>query len=479
MKKTMKKTIHLFLIKSTIFLISLSFATLVSELVLNYVLEKYQTPVSYFLPDNVIKEQAKRLNSVRYEDIYELYRAVPNDYEIITIGDSFTNGGNVNWNETYPFQLFTKLDKKIPVSNLGICEDTTKGSYMRLEDYYKKNLKNGKKTIVIALVGAADMFFDSGAEFESVYKKYVNEGYVTTEAIPFKIEEDLIFFQKLKTVKVIKFLFKWSKEKSLVLIKNFFHQNIIDEKFKPCFSREGDLRRDCFRQKFAEIRPKSGELFDVNVSRKLTSSFVFYDNKLKQNKAERIVEDLLFAISEFPEIITTPEAVYNLVAYSTMQSKYSIKDDLLPILRNALLKNKTSGIKIIKTGTDEIDSSSSIVTFIEKWSAKSDKAYALQGEYYVKIVNLVHKNNGEIIFLTYPLDYKNTNSTIMNLSNIENVHVVDVYKEFSQLIQNGFSENQLIGDWEHCTPKGYGIIASSVLSKILELTKVEKLNPTQ
>lgn len=176
---------------------------------------------------------------------------MPNDYEIITIGDSFTNGGNVHWNETYPFQLFTKLDKKIPVSNLGICEDTTKGSYMRLEDYYKKNLKNGKKTIVIALVGAADMFFDSGAEFESIYKKYVNEGYVTTETIPFKVEEDLNFFQKLKTVKVIKFLFKWSKEKSLIWMKRFSHETRIDKKFKPCFSREGDLRRDCFRQKFS------------------------------------------------------------------------------------------------------------------------------------------------------------------------------------------------------------------------------------
>lgn len=469
----MKKVIHLFFIKSTIFLISLSLATAVSELILNYVLEKYQTPMSYALPENVIKDQAKRLDSIRYEDIYELYRAVPNKYEIITIGDSFTNGGNVHWNETYPFQLFTKLEKKIPVSNLGICEDTTKGSFLRLEDYFQKNHKNKKKSIVIALVGAADMFFDSGAEFESIYKKYVNEGYVTTETIPFKIEEDLNFFQKLKTVKVVKFLLKWSKEKSLILMKKFSHESRIDKKFKPCFALKGELRKECFRQKFSEIRPRSGEFFDIDISRKITNSFVFYDNKLKSNKAERIVEDLLFAISEFPEIVILPDAIYNLVAYSTMQSKYSIKKDLLPILKIALFKNKTSGIKIIKTETDKIDSSASIVSFIEKWSGKSENAHIVQNDYYQKIINLVHENNGEIIFLTYPLDYKDTNTAILNLKNKKNVHVVDVYKEFSTLLQNGFSENQLIGDWEHCTPKGYGIIATSVLSKILELTKNE------
>lgn len=472
----MKKIIYLFGTKLTIFLASLSLATAASELILNYALERYQAPVSYILPDNAIKEQENSLNSVRYENIYELYRGIPNNYEIITIGDSFTNGGNVHWNETYPFQLFTKLDKKIPVSNLGICEDTTKGSYMRLEDYFQKNIKNGKKTIVIALVGAADLFFDTGVEFESVYKKYIKDGYVTTETIPFKIEEDLNFFQKLKTVNMINFLFKWSQKKSLIFLKSFFQKNSIDDELKPCFSREGDLRRDCFRQKFSELRTKNVEFFDIDISRRLTSSLVNYDNNLKQNKAERVVQDLSFAISEFPEIILSPEAIYNLIAYSTLQSKYSINNDLLPILRNALLKNKASGVKIINTEASEIDNSSSIVTFIEKWSTKTDRGSTVQHEYYEKIINLVHKNDGEIIFLTYPLDYKNTNSAIMNLTNRKNVHVVDIYKEFSRLIQNGFSENQLIGDWEHCTPKGYEIIASSVLSKIIELTRKDKSN---
>lgn len=208
----------------------------------------------------------------------------------------------------------------------------------------------------------------------------------------------------------------------------------------------------------------------------MTSSLVFYDNKLKSNKAERIVEDLLFAISEFPEIVILPDAIYNIVAYSTMQSKYSIKEDILPILKIALLKNKTSGIKIIKTETDKIDNSLSIVTFIEKWSAQSEHAHIVQNDYYEKIINLVHEKNGEIIFLTYPLDYKNTNAAILNLANKKNVHVVDVHKEFASLLQRGFSENQFIGDWEHCTPKGYGIIASVVLDKIRELIKKEKKN---
>ena len=131
-EQEMRKNIKSFLIKITFFCLSLAISIAACEVALNFLLKKYQMPYTYASVPNTHHKGFNEERMRRHEDIYEMYNSLPSNLEIITIGDSFTNGGNVEWEQSYPFRLFEKLDKRFPVSNMGICEDTTKGTYMRL-----------------------------------------------------------------------------------------------------------------------------------------------------------------------------------------------------------------------------------------------------------------------------------------------------------------------------------------------------------
>ena len=87
------------------------------------------------LPVNLDPQVESRTNEEKYNynrDItYEIY-SKNSSHTIVFIGDSFTNGGNVNFEQSFPYQSFLRFNKKIEVRNMGVCEDTTFGASKRL-----------------------------------------------------------------------------------------------------------------------------------------------------------------------------------------------------------------------------------------------------------------------------------------------------------------------------------------------------------
>ncbi len=403
-----------------------------------------------------------------------MYNSLPSNLEIITIGDSFTNGGNVEWEQSYPFRLFEKLDKRFPVSNMGICEDTTKGTYMRLSHYFENKKDLSRKSIVVVLVGAADMFYETGKEFESFYKEYVSGNHITSQSISFKIEDELSFFSKLKTVKMTKFVFNWAQNKFFD-DKNKAVKNALAERLQYCFDSTGTVRRECFVKHLSKIKTAFKNGYSKIFFKKLQDTIISVNLRDKDGSEERIVEDLLTAIHVFPRMLAAPSVLYNLASYTTLQSHYSLELDIIPLVRH-IVADERNFFHEMEKEQDQINKSSAMLKSIESWSSYGAEARKIQGQYHEKIINLVQKERGEIIFLTYPVDYKNVNAAILKLGQKDNVHEVNVTSVFNQLIKSGVPQDELIGDWEHCTPKGYDVIASSVLSKIEEISRREKKN---
>nr|BDT29665.1 SGNH/GDSL hydrolase family protein [Bacteriovorax sp. HI3] len=470
----MRKTIKSLLIKVSFFCLSLVLSIAVCEVALNYLLKKYQMPYTYTAVKNNPHKNFNEEKMRRHEDIYEMYKSLPSNLEIITVGDSFTNGGNVEWEQSYPFRLFEKLDRRFPVSNMGICEDTTKGTYMRLSHYFQNKKDLSRKTIVVVLVGAADMFYDTGKEFESFYNEYMGGNHISSESISFKIEDRLSLFSKLKTVKMTKFVFDWAQNK-IFDDQQTTVKNALAERLQSCFDSTGSVRRECFIKHLSKIKTAFKDGYSKIFFKKLQDTIISVNLRDKDGSEERIVEDLLTAIHVFPRMLAAPSVLYNLASYTTLQSHYSLELDIIPLVKH-ITTDERDFFHEIEKDHDQINKSSAMLKSIESWSAYGAEARRIQSQYHEKIINLVQKERGEIIFLTYPLDYKNINSAIMKLAQKENVHVVNVASVFNKLIQSGVPQDELIGDWEHCTPKGYDVIASSVLSKIEEISRLHRKN---
>lgn len=469
----MKKNFKLWLIKLLFFTMALVIAVIISETVLSTIAKKYQL-AQYYNPDtgldpSVMAPLNLKFNNNRYEDTYEIYKAHKNNLEVITIGDSYTNGGNVLWNQTYPFQLFLKLGKKIPVSNMGVCEDTTKGSYLRLQDYFAKNKSNTKNRIVVVLVGAADMFYDSGPAFESLYNEFINGGHISSAEINLKIEEKPEQWYNLKTIKMAKYVYSWSRDKLSVMLSSSIKKDPLSTDLAECFLAVDPTRRTCFTSKYIQISNDINAKIDSPFFKTLTNVIIFNNSLRQSGKEEKIVEDLLTAIDVFPKMLGTPEVIYNIASFSTLQSKYSLKEDILPRIKQSFNLNSKLFQKDLRPGQDRLTQSDAILEALENWTTNYDRASIAQKTHYQKMIELVHQNGGNIIFLTYPLDYKNTNSDILKLAEKKNVHVIDITKLFSDLNAQGLTQEQLIGDWEHCTPLGYEYIATSVSEKINEI----------
>lgn len=468
--------IKLFLIRSSLFLASLALSITASEFILNQLLSRFQVPYTYVSVENRNVLKTSEAEMRRHENVYELYKSLPSNLEILAIGDSFTNGGNVGWEQSYPFQLFEKLEKKYPVSNMGICEDTTKGTYMRLNHYFQHKKDQSKKSIVVVMVGAADMFYETSKEFESFYKEFVNGEHISSESISFKIEDNQSFFSKLKTVKMIKYVYERTFDGLFPPKPYTGADKTLATRLQPCFDSSGYKKRNaCFERHLGEIKSGLKDGYSQLLFKRLLNTILSSNLRDHDGSEERIVGDLLSVIGIFPRMLAVPEVLYNLASYSTLQSHYSLELDILPLVKHITTDDRDFFDEIEKNH-DQINKSTSILKSIEKWSSYGAEARKIQTQYQEKIIELVQKERGEIIFLTYPVDYKNINSAILKLENNQNVHVVDVSKIFSKLIKSGVPQNELIGDWEHCTPKGYDVIASSVLNKIQEISRRSKKN---
>ncbi len=82
-----------------------------------------------------------------------------NSMRILCVGDSFTHGGLVKKDESYPALLQAKLDEKysqnrFDVINQGVCESNT----LELKRYLPKLIKRYRPHLVILLAGSANRF---------------------------------------------------------------------------------------------------------------------------------------------------------------------------------------------------------------------------------------------------------------------------------------------------------------------------------
>jgi lysophospholipase L1-like esterase len=425
------------------------------EVALRLVSKRYSDPVTYE-PNS--KDAFFSLNyGSNFDDTYEKYVGKKSPEQIITLGDSFTNGGNVMREHTYPHLLFELFDKKVSLINMGLCESTTKDTLNRVQLFYSRQTKKIRSTFII-LIGAADIFTDDLVLGSSDHKKYLQG--VTEYEMNDKFSEETDKFE-LRIYKLFKKA--WVKLRGL----NSEPYKILGplfNKFKGCYKDQWSQKSSCLDK----IYSGKAELFHQREIFKQTHSQIHYLNTQYSMQPYRSsVEDLLQYIDKFPRNLIYMDVLFNLVAYTLLQSTYTIEHVRDQIERNYLKEKAYIDGHQLQSEYSNIQTT---LRSLNHWIVNRERLYNERDEHLTKMVQLIKSKGDKAILMTYPLPYKKANETTRLIAKKESIPLIDLENFFSSITSRTDKKNHLIDDWEHCTPEGYRLISEEV-HKVLTLKR--------
>lgn len=465
-----KNNLKEIMIKFLFFLVSSIFCFLLTEITLDYFLRPYSVEKKYKRTEAVNEGNTNYIQKNRHDDIYENFNSSNNQIQIITIGDSYTNGGNVKWHDTYPFNLFLNLDRQYTISNQGLCEDTTSGVYFRIKKYLDSN-PDGEK-IFIVLVGAADMFIESNIDMKDFYSDYIKSGSFRQQTLEFKGSTDLNYFKKLKTYKMFKYVLLGLKS----TISNFYFKHFDKAPLvtlnAECFNKVDNSRNLCLQTDFKKIFQNLTQIFNKEIFKNIIQQIIQL-NSPQENAETHIVEDLLQLGSIFPKVLIVPDYIFNIITYTSRQSKYSLETDIIPFLRKNYDSEKQF-FEAQKKKQKHNFTTKSLLEAASAWNTKIIENKKIQTQHFENIIKLIKTRGSKLVLMTYPLNYHSLNQAIRQISQKNNIHLVDLEKKFAEAYRSGTAKDALIRDWEHCTPQGYQLIADLVTNEIKRLLPISK-----
>ncbi len=369
---------------------------------------------------------------------------------ILTIGDSFTNGGNVQSHQSYPSQLF-EIEKNSSVVNLGRCESSTYSAFLRLKKYYDTN--DDHPEFVTVLVGAADGFVKAPEnESSDSFIRISNSSWLYDLRI-YKLYRYISL--GLKRKRIIGNVGKaWDIEKEISETNKVY--NIM---------REAYLKNDDLDKSWASAHRllsldflnycERNKIYVDNPRGLLHASLVYlvklYASRGKHSKAL----ELLLEFQEMQPKLFWSEffqpARFFFYQIFQIQSKFDSK----VVLDNFNKQLKTE---------PSISNSSHFRHMVERFKNWDDEENAISNsrqKYLRKMVELTRRYGTKIVFMTYPSDYKAANEDILEAATKYHVPLVDLNRFFDKNSKE-FGRTKFFEDDDHLTPQGYQLMAAEV-----------------
>jgi hypothetical protein len=403
---------------------------------------------------------------------YELYSTGNEKIKrpILSIGDSFTNAGNVSAHQTYPFHLFELLQESnfpAPVLNLGKCEDNTFLVYKRLKELIEKTPKVNLPQSVIILIGSADMFNRSNSFGID------NDGNLPIiNVIP-------NWFYSLRLFKVYRFISMNLRGKYLIASAgSIYHSTskkdvvgfeLLYKKTQQYLEKKPGAKKipkhflSVISQEYLELTKKYGydlSKIDHFMSAYIYINFVYYSRNLKH---EEVVRKILKIARLNPHIFWNTS--YKQHGYFLTQS-FQVQSDLTSEEILQSLKEMINIDPSIKESKLFLEFENFVINK-NKIEAEVNQARLITWD---KIVHLLEGNNIKLVLMNYPSSFKSANKILNEVSRKYDIPLMDNHKYFSQF-QTSKLRSQYIADDDHLTPKGYQVMANN----LFQFLKANKL----
>lgn len=419
-----------------------------------------------------INEQEDKFEIKNYfkNHSYERYATTEDKQLIVTIGDSFTNGGNVESGGSYPYFLKKKLESQkinYSVLNMGMCEDSTFNTQIRLRKILQENLHNGVKYAVV-LVGAADYFEPFRYNFRSdespkvwgmynyrpwyyslrIYKgyRYIRDGLVSRF-----LGRGVIINKSTRDLRV-----------SL---------DELTEKIKGMKSVDLSVSKKIFDELPAEFKEYVTSMeIGVKNPKYLAQAIVVYMMKTfnLEKKHEESIKLGLWLMEEIPEVVWQEE--FDEFHYFFIQS-FQFQSTITPKMVAEKLE------KISKVRTKLINNK--IFSELYKFFVEFDGQHSLIEQKRIEAWELMIKDAKEfgvqLIAMTYPAQYVAANKTIRSVAEKSNLMLIDLESYFKEMERTKEVKRFFVDD-DHLTEEGYRVLAQKVFD---EITRVDNNGGTR
>lgn len=440
-------------IKLLLFSISLIVSIISVEIILHLLVNKTNLPRVYHdvAEYNLYDSEEAGKTDYKRDHSFEIYDSKSN-LEVLCLGDSFTNGGNTFGDNSYPYKLFLKFEKKITVRNLGVCASTTEQIANRIQDFFSSDQYSPKKRYVIAIMaGSADVFANKNLVQTiqglniSQDQKWVGMKNNDLPSLGPNALSNFYFYRILYLLgNEIENIF--FKTQSSFLGPIAFSTNGLE----TCRAKnDGKDRANCLA---GMLKSDSYKNVSQGMKEHLIIRFLLEEKTFKSSEVTSILQDFMIIAKHEPRLLERDYLIMNLLGLVKLQDVVTYQE-----LSDFIESNSSSLSEKTKSINAELRKNS------EYWYNNLRGLNSQRNIYWNKIFQIAKNYNSEVIIMNYPLPYKSTNGYLANMSSEKGAEFIDLEKIF---LSSRSGETELLDDWEHCSPEGYSLIADKLYDKI-------------
>lgn len=360
------------------------------------------------------------------------YHGAMSGYRILCIGDSYTYGGNVSWEDSYPYRLWLKFRKALPgkditVVNEGHCEFNSRQVLAELSGYLDKY----KPDMVLALTGSSDkwnlvsfnkqdknLVFRAGADYESYLNSYACE-------VPEQSAGD--FLRGLRVYKMGHITFLNLQERFILNRRALKMARLLMDGKAPGATE--DEIQSAVEAVYYASKYEAGLELALKLLRSVKTDSVYYEKDL---------------------------SYYYLLAWSfSFQNKYGA-DRVLAEMRS-IMKDRP-----------EFASNKTFAAYMGFFGGKEKLERELEArlERNLDAIAALCRTRGvKLVLMNYPRSYTAVNTRLAAAAKRNGVLFIDNYPVFEKVTAKSGRARYFMGD-DHCTPDGYGVLAGNIFDAI-------------
>ncbi len=394
---------------------------------------------------SMAKEKHEVSSGYQRNDTQEQYSPLTQPKgNIYAIGDSFTNGGNLIYSNSYPYKLFKELNESWNVHNMGVCESTSIDSLGLVDQLLSTPIED--HSLFLILTGATDIFAGHSPDRSTMANPLL------------KIQQRRVIHQNPKE----SFL---SNFKSYLLFKELLDQlkatqsnSFIKYDLKAVQKLNQIVESPAFKK--CSLTHSSGHCLATMIDKEfaqdaqdyILASYLKLDlamTSLDYSKRIRSLLDFVKLHGDILEDFSWVDISATLTFLSSKQSQYALQSILLEL--ESLFKTfQHKKDHLFYQAIDNLK------------EAVKDREKLLQNrkERITSLVNKVRSKEMIPILMTYPLPYSEVNKTIREIALNHKLHFIDLEKIFS--LESVKAKKQLLVDYQHLTPEGNSLMAKSI-----------------
>ncbi|MDP7322310.1 MAG: SGNH/GDSL hydrolase family protein [Bacteriovoracaceae bacterium] len=427
--------------------------------------------------DQIHYFSSQRFQGYDHEIDYELFQKKDkHSQQIWTIGDSFTNGGNVRATESYPAHLFKYIEQSglnYSILNLGKCEDPTWNTYQRLKANLRLAQENSSlPRVVIIMVGSADPFYYIYGEKRPGNRKEQTTK-ININPIPWYQEYKVYKAYRHIKLELERLLINYNspEEKTFLQLNHLYNkikedikaQKVDWPKYKKSaqeilFSYKDLLDGDINEFEFAD---KMRFIYNVIIIPQVR----YYSTNLKYDKATKLLLDFIHLAPEYfwNDKRSHPSTLDTFFQITKFQSHYTNNAIRKHFLASTQKNKSLRTSKLFKKSLNFLDMNKEIESTI----------LTKRKEAWKKIIQLSQKYKFELIIQNYPSDFSLVNQTVETIAKNSNLKFIDQHKIFQKLIAK-HSKQALFADDNHLRTFGHELMARNIFMYLKESQLLEQ-----